>query len=103
MANKVKIPTGTIGGRIVVIFKRQNGLRFPINGASTKQILLTKPSQSTATAKTGTFVTDGTDGELYYDTISGDIDELDTDYTVQGKVVIGGRTFPTEKAYFDGV
>ena len=46
-----------------------------ISGASTKQIHFRKPSSSTLT-KTASFETDGSNGQMYYTTVDGDIDEV---------------------------
>lgn len=46
-----------------------------LSSYTTKQIILSKPSGEKLT-KTATFLTDGTDGVIYYDSISGDLDEV---------------------------
>jgi len=43
-----------------------------ISGATTKNIIIERPDDTIITAS-GSFVTDGTDGLLYYRTVTGDI------------------------------
>jgi len=50
-----------------------------ISDATVKQIVIQKPDNTTLT-KDGTFVTDGTDGALYYMTETSDIDQPGTYY-----------------------
>ncbi len=58
-----------------------------ISTATTKNILLKKPAGSLLT-KAGVFTTDGTDGQLEYVTISGDLDESGV-WQIQAYIVIG--------------
>ena len=50
-----------------------------ISGATVKQIVIKKPDNTILT-KNGTFLTDGTDGILYYMTETSDIDQPGTYY-----------------------
>jgi hypothetical protein len=45
-----------------------------ISTATTKNIIFGKPD-GTSVIQTGTFTTDGTDGKLYYTSVSGDLDQ----------------------------
>jgi DUF4097 and DUF4098 domain-containing protein YvlB len=65
-----------------------------VSTASSIEIMFKKPDGSLLTV-VGTFLTDGTDGKVYYDTVSGDIDQIGY-WKVQGKV-----TFPTGLFYSD--
>ena len=46
-----------------------------ISGATTREFKLKKPSGATVT-KSATFTTDGTDGQIEYVTVDGDLDEV---------------------------
>lgn len=80
-----------IGTQIKVCIKDCDSVVIDISLASTKQILLKKPSGTTLT-KTANFVTDGTDGLIYYSVESGDLSEVGT-WKIQGIVTIGGNTW----------
>ena len=51
-----------------------NGNTKDISYATTKELIFQKPS-GTIVTKNATFFTDGTDGIIYYNTVSGDLDE----------------------------
>ncbi len=53
-------------------------------------IIFTKPD-GTSVVQTAQFVTDGTDGQIYYSTIAGDIDQAGI-WKIQGKVGVGSGT-----------
>jgi len=79
-----------IDHKFLVTFEKNNSA-VDISGAtSTKQLIFEKPD-GTFLTKDGTFETDGTDGKLYYKSISGDLDTAGS-WKIQGKVVIGGET-----------
>lgn len=59
-----------------------------ISTASVKQIIIDKPD-GTNLARSASFVTDGTDGKLYYLTVAGDFDQAGT-YKTQSFVTIPG-------------
>lgn len=65
---------GDIGTCIELVIYDQNGAIKDISGASTKQIKFTKPSGATVT-KDAAFTVDGTNGRMYYKTVSGDLDQ----------------------------
>ena len=65
-----------------------------VSGSSSKQIIIKKPSGTTLT-NAAAFNTDGTDGKIYYNALSGDLDETGT-HSIQGKVVIAAGTFYTD-------
>ena len=60
-----RIHVGDVGIPITVTFKDQDGVIFPINGATTKEIWLSTPTGTTS-KYTGSYVTDGTDAKLRY-------------------------------------
>lgn len=57
-------------GTIFRVWFKDGGVAVDISLATTKNIYL-KPPGTTATAYPGTFITDGTDGGLYYTSTSG--------------------------------
>ena len=65
-----------------------------VSGASTKQIIFKKPAGTTMT-KSASFNSDGTDGKIYYNAVTDDLDEIGT-YEIQGKVIITDGTFYTD-------
>tara|TARA_R100001377_G_C3191359_1_gene110745 strand:+ start:1150 stop:1458 length:309 start_codon:yes stop_codon:yes gene_type:complete len=69
-----------------------------ISSATTKQIILKKPSGTKITNSTA-FSTDGTDGKMYYNTVVDDLDETGS-YKLQGKVIISDGTFYTDITTF---
>lgn len=62
-----------------------------ISGATTKQIIIQNPNGA-STTYTASFMTDGTDGQLYYETQSGELDIVGT-WKCQAKVVLSGGTY----------
>jgi hypothetical protein len=69
-----------------------------ISSSSTKQIIIKKPSGAKITAS-AVFSSDGTDGKMYYNTVSRDLDEAGS-YKIQGKVIISDGTFFTDITSF---
>ena len=69
-----------------------------ISSASTKQIIIKKPS-GTKMTKSATFSSDGSDGKIYYSSIADDLDETGS-YKLQGKVIISDGTFYTDITTF---
>lgn len=69
-----------------------------ISTATVKSIIFQKPD-GTILTKTATFLTDGTDGIIYYDTIAGDLDQSGI-YKVQGAVSIGSGSYKGSKSTF---
>lgn len=62
--------------------------------AENKRIIFKKPSGLTLD-KAASFNDDGTDGKLYYTTVSGDLNE-DGMWKMQAKVIIGSQTFHSD-------
>ncbi len=71
---KVTIQKDSIGVRLTVVFKDSSGNAIDISDGTTLNILLKPPSDGTLLTKTATFTGTGTDGSVYYDTVSGDLD-----------------------------
>jgi len=99
-----KIPEGTVGAWIQVIFKNQAGAIVNISSATTKTIRFLPPANAddvatedvhgTITDKAGSFTTDGTDGKLRWLTTTGFLTPRGT-WKVMGLVIIGADTFPS--------
>ena len=69
-----KIYVGDIGTRIEFTIVDDTGVVVDISGAVSKTIDLQRPDlTSAATGAAASFTTDGTDGKMYYETLSGDI------------------------------
>jgi hypothetical protein len=81
-----EIHFGDIGTILESTIKNINS-PVDISSATTKNILLQKPSGAILT-KAGNFTTDGTDGLLDYTTISGDLDESGV-WQIQAHVILG--------------
>jgi len=83
----------------VVIYRADGTLESQLGSATTKQIILEKPSGETLT-KTAVLVTDGSDGQMHYITVSGDLDETGT-WNYHGYVVIGSGMWKTTVKTFE--
>lgn len=64
-----------------------------ISTATAKSIIIRKPD-GTRTVYTATFLTDGSDSIIYYDTVSGDLDQSGV-YKVQGLILMASGTYYT--------
>lgn len=67
--------------------------------AASRQFYFQKPSGEVLT-KTGTFTNDGTDGQLQYISIAGDIDEAGT-WQWQGYIALGSGHWYSDVKKFD--
>lgn len=74
MATEV-VPLNQIGYKILITLVEDNAV-VPIDTATVKQIAIWKPDGSTITGE-ASFETDGSDGQLFYKTIDGDLDVED--------------------------
>jgi len=79
--------------------KNAAGTVVDISAATTKNFLFRKPDASVLT-KTATFVTDGTDGQLTYTTLSTDIDAIGI-WTIQPLASSGASKFYGQKLSFE--
>lgn len=64
-----------------------------ISAATTMEFHVRKPAATTDTF-TCTFTSDGTDGKIYYTTVSGDIDMAGT-WTLEARIVSGSEDWRT--------
>jgi hypothetical protein len=71
-----------------VITITEDCVAIDISGATSKLIYFTKPSGEVLT-KTSSFVTDGTDGLIHYQTIDGDLDESGV-WKIQARIELPG-------------
>ena len=94
-ANEIHL--NDIGTQFVLTVK-DGSSAVDISGATTKQIIIQKPSGTKITAST-TFSSDGVDGKMYYTTLADDLDEAGS-YKLQGKVIISDGTFYTDITTF---
>lgn len=85
MSNDMHV--GDVGTVIRVTVKDQDGAIYDVSGASVKEIILQKPDE-TAIKKDADFVTDGKDGLLKYEVVSGDLDMAGI-WRVQAHIEIG--------------
>jgi len=65
-----------------------------VSSATTLQIIFTKPNGSQLT-KDASFYTDGTDGIIYYNSVSGDLDTVGT-WKLQGYVVLSSGSWKSD-------
>lgn len=94
-ANEIHV--GDIGTVFTVTVKDGDSA-VNLSSASTKQIIIKKPSGTKLTKNAG-FVTDGTDGKISYALISGDLDETGM-HKLQAYVVISDGTFYSDITSF---
>ena len=94
-ANEIHV--GDVGTVLTVTVKDDTAV-VNISSATTKQIILRKPSSSKL-EKVGVFVTDGADGQMKYTTVSGDLGESG-DWSVQAKVVLTSGTWYSDTSTF---
>lgn len=85
-------------GTIFTITVKDGSSSVDISSSSTKQVIIKKPGGAKLT-KDAAFVTDGTDGQIKYTIVSGDLDEAGT-YKLQGYLVISDGTFYTDITSF---
>ena len=76
-----------IGTRLLLTMNDCDGA-IDISTASTKQLILEKPDGTTAT-ETLSFLTDGSDGKVYYDFVLDDLDQVGS-WGYQVKIVMTG-------------
>ena len=91
MASEIHV--NDIGTRFLVTIK-DDGVIVDISAASSVTMMFKKPDDEVVN-KAGTLYTDGTDGQVYYDTLVGDLDEAGQ-YKLQAKVVLAAGTYYTD-------
>lgn len=89
MTCTTEIHVGDTNTRFILVIS-EDCVAIDISGYTTLNIIFTKPD-GTSVTKTALFVTDGTDGEIYYATVSGDLDQAGI-WRIQGEVGIGSGT-----------
>jgi len=82
-----------------ITVKNAAGTAVDISAATTKNFLFRKPD-ATVLTKTATFVTDGTDGQLTYTTITTDIDDVGI-WTIQPLAISGASKFYGQQLSFE--
>ena len=68
-----KIYAGDIGTRIEFEIVDESGVVVDISASVTKTIDILRPDLTSVASVAATFTTGGTDGKMYYETVSGDI------------------------------
>jgi hypothetical protein len=91
MASEIHV--NDVGTRFLATIK-DDGVVVDISAASSITMVFKKPDDEIVN-KTGTTLTDGTDGKVYYDTLAGDLDEAGH-YKLQAKVVLTSGTYYTD-------
>ena len=83
----------------------EDGAAKNVSSATTKKILFRKADKTTF-IKDATFVTDGTDGKIYYDSEAGDLDVPGAGWEYQGYVVLvtprAGTYYSEKKGFIVG-
>ena len=82
MAISDTIHVGDVGIVFTITIVDADSVAVDISGATDKVLFFRKPSR-TRVRQAAEFVTDGTDGQLQYTTVAGDIDEAGS-WQVQG-------------------
>ena len=93
-----EIHMNDIGTQFILTIKDQDGAVVNLASSLTKEIIFLKPDLSSHT-KTASFVTDGSDGKIYYTAASGDI-EQDGFWRIQGRVTFASGSWSTNTTQF---
>ncbi len=80
--------------RIEVTVQNQDGAIINLATSTSRTFEFRKPN-GISVSKTALFVTDGTDGKLYYSTGPNDLDEIG-EWTMQAVIVDSGGDYPTD-------
>ena len=91
MASEIHV--GNIGTRFSLTIE-ESGSGVDVSSASSISVIFRKPDDEVI-VRTGSLLSDGTDGKIYYDTIAGDLDEAGH-YKVQAKIALPAGTFYTD-------
>lgn len=86
-------------GNTVTVTVAENGTGIDVSAATTKQIIFSK-ADGTAVAKTASFVTDGTNGQIRYTIASNDL-SVAGPWKYQGRVAGSGFDYHTDWGYFE--
>lgn len=85
------IRVGNIGTIFRFTVQDQDGTAVDLSSATTLEIRFKKPDRSVIT-RTAVFTTDGTNGQIQYTTVSGDLD-IDGSWKRQAHVIIPAGDF----------
>lgn len=91
MASEIHV--NDIGTRFLLTIQ-ESGSGVDISSASSISLIFKKPDDEVI-YRSGILYTDGTDGKVYYDTISGDLDEAGQ-YKLQARVALPSGTYYTD-------
>jgi len=94
-----EIHIGDTGTVFTITIKDENDEIVNVGPATTRQIIFRKPSGEVLT-KTGSLVTDGTDGKIKYITEEDDLDEQGI-WKVDAYIVISSTKFHSDTAEFN--
>lgn len=86
-----EIHVDDVGTRFLATIKDENCTVIDISTATVKNIIFQKPD-GTKVTKTASFLTDGSDGKIYYDSIADDIDQRGM-WQLQGYIEMSGATW----------
>ena len=92
-----EIHVGDVGTRFLMVIKDTHQI-IDISTATTKSMIFTKPGGSKLT-KTASFVTGGTDGQIYYISTAGDLDTAGT-WQLQAYIVMPVGTWYSDISTF---
>jgi NAD/NADP transhydrogenase alpha subunit len=90
MASEIHV--NDVGTRFLITVKEDSTV-VDISGAESLSIFIRKPDD-TLLARSGNLHTDGTDGKMYYDLASGDVN-VAGHYKLQGRVSLSSSTYYT--------
>lgn len=76
----------------------EDGAALNVSTATSKSIIVKKPD-GTVLNYSASFLTDGSDGVLYYDTISSDLNQVGT-YKVQAEIILNSGTYRSSIGIF---
>ncbi len=95
---KEEVHLNDVGTKFLVTIQ-DGGTVVDVSSASALKILFQKPDGTTNEEKAASLEGAGTDGQIKYVTVSGDMDTVGK-WSIQGKVTIGTGTWYSEKASF---
>lgn len=93
-----EVHVGDIGTKFIVTVMKDDEL-VDISTATGMKIYFEKPD-GTILTKDAVFVTDGTDGEMCWQTTVGTDLDLEGQWKIQGEIEIGGGTWKTQIGVF---
>ena len=88
---------GDVKVRLILTIYEDDAI-LDISTSTAKSIIIRKPNGEILTV-TATFLTDGSDGKIYYDTVSGDLDQSGM-YKIQGSLLINSGIYKSSVKMF---